>query len=137
MKKYTHSGGKSIRPITKDPRRQMWFTIIQILNRRYHARGTKNNCHYRWSVHVSSGQLFRSTQGPGKELAMKLKEYCGNGEFSRTSSLTIGRGDILASKAVNNEAFCIIIDLECPFLSLKRSGIKKSRICLSSCMTIP
>ena len=73
MYENTHSGGKCIRPIAKDPRRQMWFTVIQILHRSYHARGTKNDGHYRWSVLVSSIQLFRSTQGPGKELTMELE----------------------------------------------------------------
>ena len=90
----THSGGKSIGPIAKDPHRQMWFTVIQILHRGYHARGTKNDSHYRRSVLVSSIHLFWPTQGPGKELAMELEEDCGMGKKGKglieTLCLTTG-----------------------------------------------
>jgi hypothetical protein len=130
--RFTHCGGKTIRPISKDPRCQMWFTLIQILHRSYHARGTKNDSHHRWSVLVSSIHLFCSTQRPGKILAMELQEDCGMVIFSRKAMVdNYGGGkDILASTAVDNAAFCITIDLECPSLSLRKSG--KSRICLSS-----
>ena len=56
--------------------------------------------------------------------------------FIRTLCLTNRRGDILASKAVINDALCITIDLGCTSLSLSRSGIRKSPICLSSRMTV-
>jgi hypothetical protein len=141
MNENTHSGGKSIRPKAKDPRCQMWFTVIQILYRSYHARGTKNDSYYRCSVLVSSVHLFRSTQGPCKKLAVELEEDYKTEEkkkkvYSGAMFDNSGKGDILASKPINNEAFCITTDLECSSLSLSRSGIKKSRICLSSCMTV-
>jgi hypothetical protein len=58
----------------------MWFTLVKILNCGYHARGTKNDSHQGWSVLVSSIEiLIRSTESPGKELTMKLKEDWGFG----------------------------------------------------------